>query len=331
MSLMNHCLKNWDLSLKISAIGAGTIACFLLSFPAFSQPIIDRPSRPRFEDVPNPVPRACSETEIQAYLGQLDFPSLLVIYRSEYISLVTKCRKSAVSALTEALKSQNEHIRSNAALALGDIGGDAITAMPALIEVLDDRYSTVRQNSAYALGQMEWQAEAAIPDLSKRLEDENRAVIASAAYAIGQIGSSIQARYEEMYTVVTERNGIRYTNLSEAGETRLQTLKIELYEALFPGFNQLYIDRIENAEAWQRDVHAENAFLSIVEAIDAVNMTNYLYDELSMCKGGVKSDVSCVEGGAQLVANIQSQINSSRPAICRVVPFRYILPRCRTR
>ncbi|MDZ8082365.1 MAG: HEAT repeat domain-containing protein [Nostoc sp. DcaGUA01] len=327
---MFHYQQLFKISLQaFLGLSSGLAVCFFFSSPVFSQiaqSTNELNSEFLFKDVPIPASRICPDVEIKTYIKQLDFPSQLAISKASYYALVSQCKVSAVPALIEALKSQRENIRANAALAIGEIGTKAIAAIPALIKLLKDESNAVRLNAAYALGQMGWAAEPAIPTLSEQLKDKDRAVITTAAYAIGQIGSSALRRYEEMYTVVTERNGYRYVNLSEEGKTRLQTLSFQLYQTLFDALNQLYIARTDNRKAWNRDVNAEIAFLSIIDAMEAMGMIDYLYADLNPYSGG---GVSWSQGGVELVATAQSHIESKRPAICRVSWLKRVIPRCK--
>ena len=128
----------------------------------------------------------------------------------------------AVPALVEALDSDNESIRANAAYALGDIGGaaqDAVPSLtqalqdesawvrrhaiealgligqptpntvPALIDLLCDEHYWIRDNAARALARLGPAAEAAIPALIDTLNDENRYVRFHATFALKQIGT----------------------------------------------------------------------------------------------------------------------------------------------
>jgi len=56
--------------------------------------------------------------------------------------------------LIDALKDQNEAVRTEAAHALEKIGPEAKTAVPALIEALKDEDKNVRQEAANALGKI---------------------------------------------------------------------------------------------------------------------------------------------------------------------------------
>ncbi|WP_179046560.1 HEAT repeat domain-containing protein [Nostoc sp. TCL26-01] len=311
---------------------SGLAAYFLYSspvFPQIAQSTNEHNSEFLLKDVLIPASRICSNSEIQTYIKQLDLPSEIAISKASYYALVSQCKASAVPALIQALKSQQENIRANAALAIGEIGTKAIAAIPALIEALDDESNAIQINAAYALGQMGWAAEPAIPSLSQQLKDENRAVITSAAYAIGQIGSSLlNERYFQIYGVVTQENGRRRVSLSKEGSEQQKALAIKLYITLFNAFNELYTARIGNREAWNQDVNAETAFLSIVDAIDAIRMINNLYADINPHHGGTPYTN---QGGVELLATVQTDIDSKRPAICKVRLLNRVIPRCKNK
>jgi hypothetical protein len=63
--------------------------------------------------------------------------------------------KSAVPALTAALKDPNKNVRVGAAYALAKIGPDARPAIPKLREALKDRDLDVRAGAAYALKELQ--------------------------------------------------------------------------------------------------------------------------------------------------------------------------------
>lgn len=325
----------FKITLQHSFVGSA-IACLLIASPVLSQiaqTTSDRNPGFLFKDVPLPVSQPCSATRMRADIKQLNLPSPLAINRIYYQRLIAECRALAVPALIQALKNPQENIRANAALAIGQIGTEASAAIPALIGLLDDKSNVVQINVAYALGQMGWMAEAALPALSDRLEDENRAVIASAANAIGQIGSSLlSVRYLELYGVVTERNGMRDRDLSAEGKARQNGLRLNLFAALYDAYNKLNTVRTNNRAAWNRDANAQPAYVSLIEAMEAVDVIDYVFNDfVSSCSSGAKSDVACVSGGAQLVATMSSHVDRNRPAVCRITPIRYVIPRCRTR
>jgi HEAT repeat protein len=98
--------------------------------------------------------------------------------------------KRAVPGLIVRLKSTEWATRGSAAGALGDLGSDAVDAVPALIEALNrDPHNTVRFGAAAALGKVGPAAKAAVPDLIKALrEDTGGGVQREAAAALGLIG-----------------------------------------------------------------------------------------------------------------------------------------------
>jgi HEAT repeat protein len=69
--------------------------------------------------------------------------------------------RSAVPALTEALRDPNRNVRIGAAYALADIGPDAKTAVPALQSASKDIDKDVRDAAEYALKQLQGKGEAA--------------------------------------------------------------------------------------------------------------------------------------------------------------------------
>ena len=75
---------------------------------------------------------------------------------------------AAISALIKALGDPVEHVRMNAAGALGNIG-EPHRKFPALLTALKDRHHWVRWNAANALGQIG--DPAAIPKLKHALND----------------------------------------------------------------------------------------------------------------------------------------------------------------
>lgn len=94
----------------------------------------------------------------------------------------------AVPGLIEALKDKNKDVRWRAAVALGKIakkGGDCSAAVPGLIEALKDREEDVRREVITALGEIG--DERAILDILKFLEDEEWNMRARAENAVERI------------------------------------------------------------------------------------------------------------------------------------------------
>ena len=91
-----------------------------------------------------------------------------------------------IKRLIGELQDQDEDssVRSNAAIALGNIGEDAKDAVPALIQALQDQNSEIRYHAAMALGEIGSGAADAVSALIQALQDQDVRVIA--AYALGR-------------------------------------------------------------------------------------------------------------------------------------------------
>ena len=108
-------------------------------------------------------------------------------FRRHASSALIRVGKSAVPALGEALGDADEEVRFEAALALGEIGPDAVEATPALVKALEDRFFQVRATAAQALGKIRPTSKEAIAALNDALVDRNRLVRIDAFCAIAQI------------------------------------------------------------------------------------------------------------------------------------------------
>jgi HEAT repeat protein len=97
----------------------------------------------------------------------------------------------AVAALARALQDESPHVRKAAALALGDIGPAAHSALPALVHALQhDNEAGVRRRAAVALGDIG--AEEAIPALHEATKDADETVRRTAAAALAEIGQTVR-------------------------------------------------------------------------------------------------------------------------------------------
>jgi RNA polymerase sigma factor (sigma-70 family) len=81
--------------------------------------------------------------------------------------------KQAVPALLQLLKGQDNDLRKWACTALYTIGPDAKEAIPELIKCLDEQDQNLRNSAAQALGRMAPESKAAIPSLIKLLANED--------------------------------------------------------------------------------------------------------------------------------------------------------------
>ena len=93
----------------------------------------------------------------------------------------------AVPVLGRALKSENEMIRSNAAMALSGIGKAAI---PALIDALSDTNKIVRRTAAFSLSRIDKLSKETLLALTATLDDNDVSVRVSAAAALAKVDPS---------------------------------------------------------------------------------------------------------------------------------------------
>jgi len=107
--------------------------------------------------------------------------------RAIAVYLLGWCDASAVPALVEALRDQDEHVRWMAAIALCQLGPEAREALPALIGALKDEDELVRAQSASALGQLREDPGRVVPALTGALRDTDECVRQAAAEALKKI------------------------------------------------------------------------------------------------------------------------------------------------
>jgi HEAT repeat protein len=95
-----------------------------------------------------------------------------------------------VAGLIDSLQNELEVLRFHAAIALGNLGGDARPALPVLIHTaLWDEDPAVRVEAAVALWKIDRTGPLVIPALIKALADDNELICWIAADCLGQIGS----------------------------------------------------------------------------------------------------------------------------------------------
>jgi HEAT repeat protein len=101
--------------------------------------------------------------------------------------------RSAVPALTEALKDPDGYVRFRSAVALMHVGPEARAALPALSAMLKDEWGTNRQWAAVAAGMIGKQKEL-IPPLREGLKTPSDGALRRyAAQALGRLGPEAEA------------------------------------------------------------------------------------------------------------------------------------------
>jgi HEAT repeat protein len=96
----------------------------------------------------------------------------------------------AVPALTETLADDKAPlgVREASARLLGQLGKDAVSAVPTLGKALAAKEIEIRRGAASALAQIGAGAKDALPDLEKAVKDKDKTVRVNAIFAIGTMG-----------------------------------------------------------------------------------------------------------------------------------------------
>jgi HEAT repeat protein len=92
-----------------------------------------------------------------------------------------------LGALVSALRDEDARVRALAALAIGEIGREAVSAVPALITLLSDSEEGARGNACIALSGIGPAARDALPALRAALSDPSTSVRRFAQRAIERI------------------------------------------------------------------------------------------------------------------------------------------------
>ncbi len=132
--------------------------------------------RKRFGDRPTTVP------VLVAALDDRD-PEV----RAAAVWALGAAAEPAVPGLAEALRDEQEAVRTAAAGALGALGPRARSAAPVLFAALDDPRANVRAAAAQALASLELTAES-VSSLAKALGNPDGYVRAFAAWSLGNLG-----------------------------------------------------------------------------------------------------------------------------------------------
>lgn len=112
----------------------------------------------------------------------------------------------AVDALRDALTDSREHVRDNAAEALGDLGMKAESAAPALVNTLADDAASVRAHAIEALGTTSQRSSVAVPRLIDALSDNRDSVRRNAVFALARIGEHATEAVEGLKNVLFDAN-----------------------------------------------------------------------------------------------------------------------------
>lgn len=108
--------------------------------------------------------------------------------------------------LVAGAKDENGQVRRAAAEALGDIGSEAVDAVPVLIQILEDEEWSVRKAAITALGNIGPEAAEAVPALVQELRDESDACDV-AIMALGKIGPGATEAVPALIQILEDGHG----------------------------------------------------------------------------------------------------------------------------
>lgn len=115
--------------------------------------------------------------------------------------------KKALPQLTAALKDKNSRVRTWASRALGNMGTEAIDAVPILAQrVITEDVEEVRRSALNSLARLKVNAVAAVPELSHALKSNDPNTRHMAAYALGEIGSSAKPAFTALREALSDSN-----------------------------------------------------------------------------------------------------------------------------
>lgn len=131
------------------------------------------------------------------------------------VRLVNREDARVAAELKPVLNDPDLEVRSNAALALGNIGGDAAReAVPVLIDALKQGHTELRRQAAVAIRNIGPAARDAVPSLRRALQDQDEQLREYAAAALAGIGKEAEPAVPDLVEVLTKR--------SEKQEVRIQ-------------------------------------------------------------------------------------------------------------
>jgi HEAT repeat protein len=114
---------------------------------------------------------------------------------------------AAVPAIRPFLGASNGFVRASAAVALWKISGQADVAVKSMVELLENGDWYGKRWSATGLGRMGPAGEAGITALIKALSDADAGVRRDAAIALGTIGPKARSAVPRLVVLVKEENG----------------------------------------------------------------------------------------------------------------------------
>lgn len=161
----------------------------LQAAPVLNAVISERPDGPERIAAAEALWKIAKQPEcVDALIQSLDDREK--IYRAEAVSVLGRIGPPAKRATSKLLRLLNDHgsVRIAAVEALGQIRSDPRATVPELVKALSDPMILVRSNAAVALSNFGGDAATAIAALERAAKDEDATVRVEAANAIWRIG-----------------------------------------------------------------------------------------------------------------------------------------------
>ncbi|NEO12268.1 MULTISPECIES: HEAT repeat domain-containing protein [unclassified Moorena] len=143
------------------------------------------------------------------YLTTLDNTSLPKNTQNSSLSTIARLdntSESLVNTLLSWLKDDDATVRSEAALALGELGQVSELVVNSLLMRLNDKNSRVRYSSIWALGKLKQRGKTVVSALLTRLNDQNSRVRCLSASVLGKLDQPTQAVVSALVTSLKDQD-----------------------------------------------------------------------------------------------------------------------------
>ncbi|OLT62252.1 HEAT repeat domain-containing protein [Moorena bouillonii] len=143
------------------------------------------------------------------YLTTFDYTSLPKNPQNSSLSTILRLdntSESLVNKLLSWLKDDDATVRSEAALALGELGQVSEPVVNSLLMRLNDKNSRVRYSSIWALGKLKQRGKTVVSALLTRLNDQNSRVRCLSASVLGKLDQPTQAVVSALVTSLKDQD-----------------------------------------------------------------------------------------------------------------------------
>ncbi|AOX03140.1 hypothetical protein BJP34_30155 [Moorena producens PAL-8-15-08-1] len=175
------------------------------------------------------------------YLTTLDNTSLPKNTQNSSLSTIARLdntSESLVNTLLSWLKDDDATVRSEAALALGELGQVSELVVNSLLMRLNDKNSRVRYSSIWALGKLKQPGKTVVSALLTRLNDQNSRVRCLSASVLGKLEQRSETVVSALITSLKDKDSdlrcAAATALGQLGNGQFGNLSETVVSALLP-------------------------------------------------------------------------------------------------